>query len=154
MILLVLGRWFAGFLFSRKDLHILDDPISEKLYCKRYRKDEKKEDVEEGTGKQTEGFNSQVSDKNGDIPQAVEKEPNINITQELDKTDLWRNMVRHLNSPIPSPRRQARYHAATTNPLVVVSDEQQAGDWKDNVDEIPTSVDLAPRGSLYQSTAV
>lgn len=156
VLLLVFGRWLAGFLFSRKDLIILDDPIPEKFYCKRFR-EEGKNDVEGGTGGETEGFESPLLDRNGRLSQPVEKEPNINITQELDKTELWRNMVRHLDSPIPSPRRKARYGVAASNPQVVVTDEQQGGDWEGGVrfdDEIPTSVELPPRRSIYQSTAV
>ena len=37
VLLLVIGRWLIGFVFSRRDLEILDDPISEKLYCRRFR---------------------------------------------------------------------------------------------------------------------
>ena len=159
VLLLVLGRWLAGFFFSRKDLHILDDPIPEKLYCKRFREDGKK-DIEEGAGHEIEGFDSPLPDRNGGVPQPVEKEPDINITQELDKTELWRNMVRHLDSPLPSPRRQARHGVSATNPQVIVTDEQQGGDdWKGGVnfdDDIlaPAGVELPSRRSIYQSTAV
>ena len=148
------GRWLVGFLFSKHDLELLDDPIPDKLYCcKRYRVQDRKEILsEEGMAEPLEDVDDKQSGH--DLPR---KRSGINITQEVDKCDLWRN-IRKLDAPMPSPRRNARYGAKRT----VTADHTTATEGPElhvipeiNVtghDDVRPSLG-SPR-LLYQSTAV
>ena len=76
---------------------------------------------------------------NGGRPHLVKEESTFNMTQAVDKCQLWQNMVRNLDSPIPSPRKKAR---TNTQPN---SSSNLAPDSKKNVQLLPPA---------YQSTTV
>ena len=78
---------------------------------------------------------------NGSTPHLVKEESAFNITQAVDRCQLWQNMVRNLDSPIPSPRKKAHHR---TNTQQNSSSNFAPGDEK-NV------ASLAPG---YQSTTV
>lgn len=44
-------------------------------------------------------------DANGAVPH---REEAMNFTKEVNKCDVWRNMVRDLDAPFPSPRKRAQ----------------------------------------------
>lgn len=96
--------------------------------------------LEEGSGEAKSDIG--VKDEaNGSTPHLVKKESAFNITQAVDRCQLWQNMVRNLDAPIPSPRKKAHHH---TNAQPNSSSNFGPGDEK-NV------ASLAPG---YQSTTV
>lgn len=111
----MISRWLLGFCFSKHDLELLDDPLPDALYCRPCRdKHRRSKPLEiEGTSVDTLGSSTQCSAQ--DV--AVTLEPtadqshvcphqtdSFNITHEVDKCDLWKNMVKSLDAPLPSPR--------------------------------------------------
>ena len=100
---------------------------------------------------------------NGGPPPLKKEESVFNMTQAVDKCHLWRNMVKNLDSPIPSPRRKARKHVPT-QPTVVVTDDDKllfddntdlnAGSFAQGGGKEEGFVKLPPVGLLYHSTAV
>ena len=116
---LVVGRWLLGFAFSKHDLELLDDPIPDTLYCKRCRqKDATKSKVTdpEGSSKDSESYDLEEyrnfpitvepSGSNGsiNIKSAPSKlNDSFNLTREVDKCDLWKNMVKNYDAPLLSP---------------------------------------------------
>jgi len=70
--------------------------------------------LEEGPGEAKSDID--VKDEaNGSTPHLVKKESAFNITQAVDKCQLWQNMVRNLDAPIPSPRKKV-HHRTNTQP--------------------------------------
>ena len=112
----MIGRWLLGFFFSKHDLELLDEPIPNFLYSKCCRTNQQKsKDLEGNLSLDTLGESS--SHSSGQDLLAVTSEPlshqhnlqdshkdDFNITHEVDKCDLWKNMVKNLDAPLPSPR--------------------------------------------------
>ena len=164
VLLLVVGRWLIGFCFSRRDLAILDDPISEKFYCKRFRREGSETDLEAGqsmlpSGDSEEKLESTDIKTNGTAPKQPES---INMTKEMDRCDLWRNMVRNLDAPFPSPRRRVQHREPERDncvPLGVVTEEVEAletsgGSGVEGVGGEGIKLELPSASKQYLSTEV
>ncbi len=136
---LMIIRWLLGFCFTRKDLKVLDDPLPEKLYCKRcevHVKKNSERNLEEGSSNSDEidGVGNVVTEEPPAIDQNLTPDRNLqrkerrsasdfNITQEVDKCEIWRTMVKDLESPYSSPiRRAAEYNG--TRPSITVTDPE------------------------------
>ena len=52
-------------------------------------------------------------------PKPAKRESNLNITQAVDNTGIWKNMIRKLDAPFQSPRRKARFQSTPLKPSVV-----------------------------------
>ena len=152
VVTLMFGRWLLGFFFSRHDLAVLDDPLPDQLYCKRFRGDTKNchknfkcDDISLEDGKaesedttdgpencceadavveQPSGNNLNVSARNATFDERRNSNTEFNITDEVDKCDIWRSMVKDLDVPYSSPRRAARY--GNQGPAITVTDEETA----------------------------
>lgn len=74
----------VGWCFPKKDLLILDDPIPDKLYCKR-------NDPCCKEGKDIESGIDEIDARVDSI------DTDINITREVDRCDLWQHMVHKLD---------------------------------------------------------
>lgn len=99
-----------GFWFSKHDLELLDDPIPDALYCKPCRDKQRRSkplDLEGNPSIDTLASSSQSSQ---DVA-AVTSEPmpctngsrhsrldSFNISTEVDRCDLWKNMVKRLDT--------------------------------------------------------
>ena len=167
ILTLLLGRWMLGFCFPHSDLELLDDPLPKELYCRRFREETPSKDIESGAAGLEE---SDDHTDNGEIPpidlnEAVTSEPvgeegppsarnalfgvkkdsDFNITQEMDKCDLWRNMVKNYDAPPQSPRRSAKGKGSAPVIMIEETDETQ---------HQPISKPSACRRLQYQSTAV
>ena len=158
-----------GFCFPHSDLDLLDDPLPKELYCRRFREESpssKDNNIESGaTGLEESDDHSD----NGDGPpisfEAVTSEPvgeegptsarnalfginkdsDFNITKEMDKCDLWRNMVKNYDAPPQSPRRSAKGKGSA--PIITIEET-------DETQHQPISKPSACRRLQYQSTAV
>ena len=152
-----------GFCFPHRDLNLLDDPLPKELYCRRFREEGPSKDAESGEAGLEE---SEDHTDNGEVPpielnKAVTSEPmgeeggapsarnalfgvkgdsSFNITQEMDKCDLWRNMVKTYDAPPQSPRRSGA-------PVITIEETDQT-------QHQPVSKPSACRQLQYQSTAV
>jgi hypothetical protein len=154
-----------GFCFPHRDLNLLDDPLPKELYCRRFRDENSSKDAESGAAGLEE---SDDHTDNGEIPppidlnEAVTSEPmgegeggaplarnalfgvkgdsSFNITQEMDKCDVWRNMVKSYDAPPQSPRRR-------NGPIITIEET-------DETQHQPISKPSACRQLQYQSTAV
>ena len=168
MLTLLLGRWMLGFCFPHSDLDLLDDPLPKELYCRRFHEQgPSSKDVESGAAGLEE---SDDYTDNGEVPpinlnEAVTSEPvgeedllsarnalfgvkkdsNFNITQEMDKCDLWRNMVKNYDAPPQSPRRSVKDKGSA--PIIMIEETDEA-------QHQPISKRSACRRLQYQSTAV
>ena len=156
-----------GFCFPHSDLELLDDPLPKELYCRRFREETPSKDIESGAAGLEE---SDDHTDNGEIPpivlnEAVTSEPvgeegppsarnalfgvkkdsDFNITQEMDKCDLWRNMVKNYDAPPQSPRRSAKGKGSA--PIFTI---EETGETQHQ----PISKPSACRRLQYQSTAV
>ena len=148
---LMIIRWLLGFCFTRKDLKVLDDPLPEKLYCKRCEVHVKKSSekiLEEGTcstnSDEIDGFGNIVTEEPPAIDQNISPDhaqqrkerrsaSAFNITQEVDKCEIWRTMVKDLDTPYSSPKRTAEYSG--TRPSITVTNPervQQAATYQDD----------------------
>jgi len=147
-------------------MEILDDPIPEKLYCKRFRdKGQETPKTLEAAADEPDG-DIDIDDKaSGGTRHLKKEESEFNMTQAVDKCHLWQNMVKNLDSPMPSPRRKARKRVPTQPTVVVTnSDQLPIADEPDLDTGTPGLaqcwgkeegfVKLPPTGLLYQSTAV
>jgi hypothetical protein len=126
MVLMLVGaRWLAGFIFRWSDLEILDDPIPERLYCQHFRQKNHTPNLTELEGG-GEGEESDLDDK----PEASnrtrkkhappsKRKSDINMTQAVDNSGIWKNMVRKLDAPLQSPRRRARFKPTPLSPIIV-----------------------------------
>lgn len=86
-----------GWCFPKKDLEILDDPIPEELYCgRRCKPCHEGSEIEKGLNSSDDGL--EEVDGNGASMLPSEGESHINITQEMDRCDLWKHMVHNLES--------------------------------------------------------
>lgn len=93
MLLLVIGRWLVGWCFPKGDLELLDDPIPEQLYCRGKRKGDPEKSLTE-----LEELRDSVDEEEKKVPNGgLAAEHNINITDEVNRCDLWKHMVRHLD---------------------------------------------------------
>lgn len=121
VLLLVVGRWLVGWCFPRRDLEILDDPIPEAFYCRKYCKlcEEDSDDVESGILGDTDGLvddkhageshtRSRTSDAHAGQLEGLKAQSKINITEEVDHCELWRHMVRSLDKEPDSPLKCKR----------------------------------------------
>ena len=167
MLTLLLGRWVLGFCFPRNDLELLDDPLPDKLYCRQFRREESpSKDVETGLvesdGNSVDGelqpvdMNEAVtSEPTGEQgPSArnalfdVKKSSDFNITQEMDKCDLWKNMVKNYDAPPMSPHKKKGKGAT---PMIVIEE----GETQHQPSSLNSTRNSARRRlELYQSTAV
>lgn len=167
----MLGRWLAGFFFSWRDLEILDDPIPAKLYCKAFRKDERKgslkgleegeadiDSKEPGVDEVDGGERGETRKVNGNLPSK-----SFNMSQEVDRCDLWRNMIHNLDAPPPSPRKTTRRHGGapvgTLAGIPEITVEREASMSQMGAGEEEVKFELGepseqPSGHVYQSTAV
>ena len=138
VVALVIGRWLLGFVFSKHDLELLDDPIPDSLYCRPCQTKQSGKVLTELEIKgslqdslsnsghlyqdnvQEDGFQEDgvviceplgmngnyTSDSGGVVGSMVQQQPeaSFNLTHEVDQCDLWRNMVKNLDAPLPSPQ--------------------------------------------------
>ena len=115
----MVSRWLLGFCFSKHDLELLDDPIPDALYCKPCRDKHRKSkplQLESGTTNSVDTLGSSAQEVVMMEPLGSEldrssfqhNDDSFNLTHEVDKCDLWRNMVRGLDAPMPSPRDLSR----------------------------------------------
>lgn len=118
----MIGRWLLGFCFSKHDMALLDDPIPDRLYCKPCRQQKDKlpppgdmpPDMEACESVDTMGSSTQCSAQ--DVVVTSEPTPHLdpndsfNITREVDKCYLWKNMVRSLDAPLPSPTTRVAFN--------------------------------------------
>ena len=112
----MIGRWLLGFMFSKHDLELMDDPIPDSLYCKPCWKKPPENSKPPTTDVESRGSDYSLLE----VP-AVTTEPvsidgysvnvsslihqkSFNITHEVDQCDLWKNMVKNLDSPLPSAK--------------------------------------------------
>ena len=84
-----------GWCFPRRDLDILDDPIPDKLYCKKKSSCIDQRDSERGSIE--EGTDSAAIVENGGPPPLIKKDTDINMTCEVDRCELWKHMVHKLD---------------------------------------------------------
>ena len=56
--------------------------------------------------------------KPGHKPPAKRKS-DINMTQAVDNSGIWKNMVRKLEAPLQSPRRRSRFKPTPLDPIIV-----------------------------------
>lgn len=120
MVVIVIGRKLLDFFFTRDELKILDDIMPEST--KRKREDEKelkkKKDDESPTSGGGSALVSNPSSGNVTIPLAngnvlkipvnklgpdEEKEPDINITEQLAKSNAWRSINHESNGSSKPP---------------------------------------------------
>jgi hypothetical protein len=126
MVLMLVGaRWLAGFLFRWSDLELLDDPIPEKMYCRSVRqwKQGSGGDDLEGAGGEDDkpesgASNGTHTNKSPHAPPGKRKS-DINMTQAVDSSGIWKNMVRKLEAPLQSPRRRGRFKPTPLDPVIV-----------------------------------
>lgn len=151
VLFLVVGRWLAGFLFLKHDLEILDDPIPDKLYCKRFVHHIDQQKATEEGNDLIEREEEAKSDQVRSPPVLKQRDSNFNLTREVDKCDLWKNMVRRLDAPMPSPRRKARHGVSSqSHSFTNAGFDSHAGT---SGPEIP-SITIGVPNELYRSTAV
>ena len=169
VVTLMFGRWLLGFFFTRRDLAVLDDPLPEKLYCRRFRGDTKNpknlkcddisledgkmesEDTvdgpenykDEAVTEQPSGNNLNISARNATFDERRNSNTEFNITQEVDKCDIWRTMVKDLEAPYSSPKRAARY--GNPGPAITVTDGETALGYVEVEDESSTANMLPQR---------
>ena len=138
---LMIIRWFLGFCFTRKDLEVLDDPLPERLYCKRCRgrgcrKKHYDVNVEEGsTSDDVDVCGSGViaEEPSADDQHLSSRHPSnntdrrsseFNFTQEVDKCDAWKTVVKDLDVPYSSPRRTHD----ESRPSITITDVERTGE--------------------------
>lgn len=120
----MVGRWLVGWCFPRRDLEILDDPIPEAFYCRKYCKSctEDADDVEsgklidydrQGEQKGTLTDSTKRRDHKGEL-ESLKVQSKINISEEVDRCDLWKHMVRSLDKEPGSP--SIHKHASSRKP--------------------------------------
>ena len=126
VLLLVGGRWLVGWCFPRRDLEILDDPIPEAFYCRKYCKPcaEDADDVESGKlvsfanvdeEKDSPSTASRSKrDHKGEL-EALQVQSKINITEEVDRCDLWKHMVRSLDKEPGTPSLHKQTSSSSHN---------------------------------------
>lgn len=132
VLTLVVGRWLLGFVFSKHDLDLLDDPIPDSLYCKPCRSKEPRvirpdleskgsqdtlsnithlftdDDIDGTVTSEPLHMNGNCTRGGADgIVRQQEREESFNLTHEVDQCDLWKNMVKNLDAPLPSPQSMA-----------------------------------------------
>ena len=116
IVALVVGRWLLGFWFSKHDLELLDDPIPDSLYCRPCRDKQtgtKALDLEgNGSYDTLDSSSPNISTKDVAIvcdapPSTGQQESNFNITTEVDRCDLWKNMVKTMDTPPTIGRAQS-----------------------------------------------
>ena len=56
---------------------------------------------------------------NGTHAPPSKRKSDINITQAVDNTGIWKNMVRKLDAPLQSPHRRGRFKPTSLNPIIV-----------------------------------
>ena len=169
VLLLVVGRWFLGFVFCKRDLELLDDPIPDKLYCKRfrYRKDNATtttaKTLEEGKVESEDVVDGSINDEEDMANLAVinpgyKRSSSMNMTKEVDQCDLWRTMplVRNLDAPPASPCRRVQQQQLgnkqrVSSPAVMMV---QGTDGGVQANGSALHQPLGARRSLFQSTAV
>ncbi len=113
---LMLARWLLGFCFPRTDLQVLDDPLPDNFYCKRCEVHAKKcaeKTMEEGSSNSDEvdiGICEEPSSTDVVLlpSHALKRKERrsaseFNITQEMDKCDVWKTVVKDLDLPYSSP---------------------------------------------------
>ena len=190
VLTLVLGRYLLGFIFSKHDLGLLDEPIPDKLYCKRFREQESRCDhgsAEEGLAGSDETIDGPAAEEDhtdDNLEEVVTSEPlsetynarnplfnnrgqSFNISQEVNKCDLWKNMMKKLDAPPPSPRKAAKYRSnspsvlAAQQVLTEVEEERQSSSLMQQHPDFGTqesgdNKDTKPAvcRQLYQSTSV
>ena len=113
IVALVFGRWLLGFAFSKHDLELLDDPIPDSLYCRKCRqKNLTKMGLSQGSSKDSVSDSYDIEAcrdfpvtvepvaSNGSIPSESHNKLNdsFNLTREVDKCDIWKNMVKTLDA--------------------------------------------------------
>lgn len=128
VVTLVITRWLLGFCFSKHDLDLLDDPFPESLYCRPCRDKQQRSKpldlnlhINNNSSVDTLGSSTQCSTQE-DVAVTLEPKPgglaadadhhqhvclqyddDFNITHEVDKCDLWKNMVRSHDTPSRKP---------------------------------------------------
>lgn len=117
VVALVVGRWLLGFWFSKHDLELLDDPIPDTLYCRPCRdKQAKTKTLDlEGNGSFDTLASSSPNGSTKDVAiisepapcTAAQRESSFNITTEVDRCDLWKNMVKTMDMPPTVGRTQS-----------------------------------------------
>ena len=160
---LLLGRWMLGFCFPHSDLELLDDPLPKRLYCSRFREGSPSKDVESGAvGLEDHTDNREIppisinevvtDEPYGEEPLSarnvlfgVKKDSDFNITQEMDKCDLWRNMVKNYDAPPLSPHSSSKSKGSA--PIITIEEDSE-------MQHQPNTKPSACRRLLYQSTAV
>lgn len=138
---MVVGRWLVGWCFPKRDLLILDDPIPDKLYCKRRCYDtsccEGEKDVERGL----EEIDSNPNDNLGSV------DADINMTREVNRCELWKHMVHTLDKEPTSLVRQRNHEEAISRKNLSVKFQQEL---ERNSKEEESSTNLTG----YQSTEI
>lgn len=157
-----------GFAFSKHDLELMDDPIPDSLYCRPCR------DMDSGkpkphTDMESKGSEDTLSNSaHFDVPDGGEDgvviseplrgngyrgaislpqqqlEESFNLTHEVDKCDLWKNMVKNLDAPLPSP------HAKSKLRFRVGESEEERGRSGENMWMVTEDTDFRALGTLEE----
>lgn len=115
----MIGRWLVGWCFPKGDLDILDEPIPESLYCKCKRDCHR--DIEKGPlEEESRESSAEAKETEADMSSTQQKvEHDINITEEVDRCQLWRHMVHKLDnepSAAASSKSQLRNRGSEGKP--------------------------------------
>ncbi len=116
-----------GFWFSKHDLELLDDPIPDSLYCRPCRQKHTPLDLEGNNNAASVDTLSSTAQNSSEQDIVVTSEPtphhrvsctnalhreSFNITTEVDRCDLWKNVVKTLDKS-PEVARPSNEEVAT-----------------------------------------
>lgn len=112
-------------------MEILDDPIPVRAYCKAIKRRNQppaiSTEIEAGVDENLDdkpevASNGVATPQSTQAPQAQlkKKKSDINMTQAVDNSGIWKNMIRKLEAPLQSPRRRAgRFKPTPLDPIIV-----------------------------------
>ena len=67
----------------------------------------------------TGASNGTQNDQLSNNPMLKKRKSDINMTQAVDSSGIWKNMVRKLEAPLQSPRRRGRFKPTPLDPIIV-----------------------------------
>ena len=77
------------------------------------------------------------------------------MTQAVDNTGIWKNMVHSYDAPLPSPHHKPRYRPTPLSPVIVEEKESDLTSPRTpTAPVIAVSPPDTPPNNLYQVTAV
>ena len=113
---------------------------------------------------------------NGTVPKSHtppnKRKSDINMTQAVDSSGIWKNMIRKLEAPLQSPRRRGRFKPTPLNPVIVeeesdlLSPRSMTVEVTDTLPPLPTEAEneegegegdkplSATNATMYQVTSV